>query len=106
MNSQTIFSMNTTTNNTLSMALMSKEQEVKTQQDIKDWTQYSQSIAAIMSKRMAELGLTQRMLAEKMECSQQYISNVLKGEKNMSLETICKIENALGIEIIQGLNNK
>ena len=86
------------------MALMSKEQEVKTQQDIKDWTQYSQSIAAIMSKRMAELGLTQRMLAEKMECSQQYISNVLKGEKNMSLETICKIENALGIEIIQGLN--
>ena len=104
MNSQTIFSMNTTTNNTLSMALMSKEQEVKTQQDIKDWTQYSQSIAAIMSKRMAELGLTQRMLAEKMDCSQQYISNVLKGEKNMSLETICKIENALGIEIIQGLN--
>lgn len=86
------------------MALMSKEQEVKTQQDIKDWTQYSQSIAAIMSKRMAELGLTQRMLAEKMDCSQQYISNVLKGEKNMSLETICKIENALGIEIIQGLN--
>ena len=106
MNSQTIFSMNTTTDNTLSMALMSKEQEVKTQQDIKDWTQYSQSIAAIMSKRMAELGLTQRMLAEKMDCSQQYISNVLKGEKNMSLETICKIENALGIEIIQGLNNK
>lgn len=86
------------------MALMSKEQEVKTQQDIKDWTQYSQSIAAIMSKRMAELGLTQRMLAEKMDCSQQYISNVLKGEKNMSLETICKIENALGIDIIKGLN--
>lgn len=88
------------------MSSTTKEQEVKTQQDIKDWTQYSQSIAAIMSKRMAELGLTQRMLAEKMECSQQYISNVLKGEKNMSLETICKIENALGIEIIQGLNNK
>lgn len=96
--------MNTTADNTLSMALMSKEQEVKTQQDIKDWTQYSQSIAAIMSKRMEELGLTQRMLAEKMDCSQQYISNVLKGEKNMSLETICKIENALGIELIQGLN--
>lgn len=86
--------MNTTTDNTLSVALMSKEQEVKTQQDIKDWPQYSQCIAAIMSKRMAELGLTLRMLAEKMDCSQQYISNVLKGEKNMSLETICKIENA------------
>ena len=34
----------------------------------------------------------------------QYISKVLKGKKNMSLETICKIENALGIEIIRNLN--
>lgn len=96
--------MNAMTDNTLSETSMSKAQGVKTQQDIKDWTQYSQCIAVIMSKRMAELGLTQRMLAEKMDCSQQYISNVLKGEKNMSLETICKIENALGIDIIKGLN--
>lgn len=96
--------MNAMTDNTLSETSMSKAQDVKTQLDIKDWTQYSQCIAAIMSKRMAELGLTQRMLAEKMDCSQQYISNVLKGEKNMSLETICKIGNALGIDIIKGLN--
>lgn len=44
------------------------------------------------------------MLAEKMDCTQQYISNILKGEKNMSLETICKIESALGIDIIKSLN--
>ena len=50
-------------------------------------------------------GLTQQMLAEKMNCTQQYISKVLKGKKNMSLETICKIENALGIEIIRSLND-
>ena len=93
-----------TTHNMLSETSMSKAQEMTTQQDIKSWTQYSQCIAAIMSKRMAELRLTQRMLAEKMDCSQQYISNVLKGEKNMSLETICKIENALDIDIIKGLN--
>lgn len=74
------------------------------QQDIRDWTQYSQGIAAVMSKRMAELGLTQRMLAEKMNCTQQYVSNVLKGKKNMTLETICMIENALGVEIIKGLD--
>ena len=29
---------------------------------------------------------------------------LLKGKKNMSLETICKIENVLGIEIIKNLN--
>ncbi len=56
-----------------------------------------------MSKRMSELGLSQRMLAEKMNCTQQYISK-MKGQKNMSLETICKIENTLGIEIIKGLD--
>lgn len=86
------------------MISMSVTQEVMMQQDVKDWTQYSQGIATIMSKRMVELGLTQRMLAEKMSCTQQYVSNVLKGKKNMTLETICMIENALGVEIINGLN--
>lgn len=96
--------MSTTTDKTLAVTSMSKAQEVKTQQDMNDWTQYSQCIAAIMSKRMAELGLSQRMLAEKMDCTQQYISNILKGKKNMTLETICMIENALGVEIIKGLD--
>ena len=87
--------MNTTTDKTLSVVSMPKAQEVEKEQDIKDWAQYSQWIAAAMSKRMSELGLTQKML-----------SKVLKGKKNMSLETICKIENALGIEIIKDLNEK
>ena len=76
----------------------------KPEQDNKDWAEYSQLIAATMSKRMVELCLTQQMLAERMNCTPQYISKVLKGKKNMSLETICKIENALGIEIIRNLN--
>lgn len=95
--------MNTTTDKMLSVASIPKAQKVEKEQDIKDWAQYSQWIAAAMSKRMSELGLTQKMLAEKMGCTQQYISKVLKGKKNMSLETICKIENALGIEIIKDL---
>lgn len=70
----------------------------------KNWAEYSQAIASAMSKRMSELGLTQQMLAGKMNCTQQYISKILKGQKNMSLETICKIEKALGIEIIKRLN--
>ena len=74
------------------------------EKDRKNWTKYSQLIATTMSKRMTELGLTQQMLAKKMNCTQQYISKVLKGKKNMSLETICKIENALNIEIIRSLN--
>ena len=58
------------------------------------WMCHSQAIAATMSNRMEELGMTQRALAEKMNCTQQYVSKVLKGRENLSLETLCKIENA------------
>ena len=40
------------------------------------WLRYSQRIAMMMLDRMEELGLTQKSLAEKMGCSQQYISRV------------------------------
>ena len=71
------------------------------EQEVKDWEKYSRQIVIAMSKRMEELGMTQQMLAEKMNCTQQYVSKVLKGQKNMSLETLCKIESALNIEILK-----
>ena len=67
----------------------------------KSWLRYSQHIAMIMLDRMEELGLTQKLLAERMGCSQQYISRVLKGTENLSLETISKIEAALELEILE-----
>ena len=102
--SNVIVSMNTVTYKMPCGVLETESQTIKSGQDKRNWTQYSRAIAALMSKRMSELGMTQRMLAEKMNCTQQYISKMLKGQKNMSLETICKIENTLGIEIIKGLN--
>ena len=74
--------------------------------DIDAWMLHSQTIATIMSNRMEELGMTQRALAEKMNCTQQYVSKVLKGRENLSLETLCKIENALDIKILQARINK
>ena len=55
-----------------------------------------------MLDRMEELGMSQKQLAEKMNCSPQYISKVLRGRENLSLETLTKIENALKISIIKG----
>jgi len=43
------------------------------------------------------------MLAERMGCSQQYVSNLLKGNSNMTLETIARIEDALSIDILHTL---
>ena len=67
----------------------------------KEWLRYSQHIAMMMLERMEELCLTQKAVAEKMGCSQQYISRVLKGTENLSIETISKIEQALGLHILE-----
>ena len=57
-------------------------------QQNKSWLRHSQRIAVKMLEKMDELGLTQKQLAELMGCSQQYVSKVLKGQENLSLETM------------------
>ena len=66
----------------------------------KSWLRHSQKIAMMMLDKMEELGLTQRALAERMGCSQQYVSRILKGHENLSIETMCKIEDALELVIL------
>ena len=50
----------------------------------KSWLRHSQNIAMLMLDRMEELGMSQKQLAEKMNCSPQYISKVLRGRENLS----------------------
>ena len=50
---------------------------------------------------MDEQSVTQLELARRMGCTQQYVSNLLKGSTNMTLETIARLENALNIDIIK-----
>ena len=66
----------------------------------RSWLRYSQHIAMVMLDKMEEQGLTQKSLAEKMGCSQQYVSKILKGRENLSIETLCKIEDALQITLL------
>ena len=66
----------------------------------KSWLGYSQRIAMMMLDRMDELGMTQKRLSELMGCSQQYVSKVLKGQENLSLETLAKIEQGLQMPIL------
>ena len=66
----------------------------------KSWLRYSQHIAMLMLDKMEELHMNQKLLAEKMGCSQQYVSKILKGRENLSIETLCKIEDALKISLL------
>lgn len=71
--------------------------------DAWDWQQYSFLIAVKARGAMKRKGITQKQLAEAMGCTQQYVSLVLKGNLNLTLETISRLEKALGIRIMENL---
>lgn len=77
--------------------------EAEARHENRGWLYYSQYIAMMMLDRMEALGLTQKSVAERMGCSQQYISRVLKGTENLSIETISKIEAVLDIPIFESV---
>jgi DNA-binding MarR family transcriptional regulator len=66
----------------------------------KPWMRYSQHIALLMLDKMEKMNLTQKELASQMSVSQQYISKILKGHENFSLETLTKIEDILHLNIL------
>ncbi len=67
----------------------------------KDWLKYSRKIAIVIAMSLEEKDMSQKQLAELIDCSPQYISRLLKGEENLTLETMCKLENALNIPILK-----
>lgn len=64
------------------------------------WLKYSYAIAIKVRRRMKELGITQKELAGRIECTQQHISVLLGGKANMTLETMAKLEKALSFDLI------
>lgn len=67
------------------------------------WLRYSAAVAVKVHGRMQELGITQKQLAEKMGCTQQNISVILKGRANLTLESIYKLECALDLNLLGSL---
>ncbi len=68
--------------------------------DNRRWLRYSGFIALKVLNRLEELGMSQKELAAKMNCSPQYISRLLKGSENLTLETISKLETNLDIDLV------
>ena len=69
------------------------------------WTNRSQKIAVRILREIRNQkplnGMSQKMLAEKMGVTPQYINKVVKGKENLTLETISKIEEVLGISLLE-----
>ncbi|MBR4678420.1 MAG: helix-turn-helix transcriptional regulator [Bacteroidales bacterium] len=75
-------------------------ERVKFRHENKDWLSFSRYIALKMLEKMDAENISQKDLAERLNCSQQYVSKILKGCENLSLETIFKIETALDLVLM------
>jgi transcriptional regulator with XRE-family HTH domain len=75
--------------------------EAKYRQKNRKWLRYSSKIAGRALAAIEEKeGLNQKTLAEQIGVTPQYVSKMLKGQENLSLETIAKLSEALGVELI------
>ena len=69
--------------------------------DNRCWLRYSGFIAVAVLHQLEMRNIRQKDLAEKMGCSPQYISKILKGSENLTLETISKLEDCLDLDLVK-----
>lgn len=69
------------------------------------WLKRSSKIAFRILCELDEQGISQKELASRMDVSPQYVNKIVKGKENLSLETIWKLEEALGITLISVVRN-
>jgi transcriptional regulator with XRE-family HTH domain len=65
------------------------------------WRLYAAAIAGRISTIIDhDDELNQSKLAEALNVSRQQVSKILNGKENLTLDTICKLSEALGVELI------
>jgi ribosome-binding protein aMBF1 (putative translation factor) len=74
--------------------------KAKYRRENREWLKKSAAIAVRVLDALKTQNLSQKELAERMNISPQQISKIVKGQENLTLETISNLEVALGIQII------
>jgi ribosome-binding protein aMBF1 (putative translation factor) len=74
--------------------------KAKYRRDNRVWLKRSAAIAVKVLDALKAQGLTQKDLAERLNVSPQQVNKIVKGEENLTLETITNLELTLGIHII------
>lgn len=65
------------------------------------WSDRSTKIALNVLEILRQKNISKQELARRMQVSAQYISKIVKGQENLTLETISKLEAALEVEMIE-----
>jgi ribosome-binding protein aMBF1 (putative translation factor) len=60
----------------------------------------SRIIAINILAQLRKLGMSQKDLAEKLQVTPQTVNSWVKGSSNFTIETIVRIEEVLGVELI------
>lgn len=75
--------------------------DAKWRRDNKTWLKKSQSIALRVLRTLREKNMQQKDLAVALGVSNQQISKIVKGKENLTLDTISKLEQALGVMLLE-----
>jgi transcriptional regulator with XRE-family HTH domain len=65
------------------------------------WLDISAKIAVKVLRTIRAKNITQLQLAELMSVSPQQVNKIVKGQENLTLETISKLETALNIALVE-----
>jgi transcriptional regulator with XRE-family HTH domain len=76
-------------------------EEARYRRENRAWLRKSQRIAVRILSVLNEKGMQQKELAEAMDVSPRQVSKIVKGKQNLKLETISKLEAALGIKLFE-----
>lgn len=76
-------------------------EKAKWREENKPWLDKSAKIALSILLELDARNLTQKDLAAKMGVSPQQVNKIVKGEENLTLETVSKIETLLGVSLIE-----
>jgi ribosome-binding protein aMBF1 (putative translation factor) len=75
-------------------------EDIAWRKENKAWLRKSSAIALRILDALDELNWNKAKLAQEMCVSPQQVSKYVKGEENFKLETLCKLEKVLGIELV------
>src|SRR5579863_1144417 len=75
--------------------------KAKYRRENREWLKKSAAIAIRVLDALKIQNLSQKELAERMNISPQQISKIVKGQENLTLETISNLEIGLGIQIME-----
>lgn len=76
------------------------KESARRRRENREWLRMSQDIAISVLGYLRRSGSTQKELAEKMGVAPAYISKLVKGQENLSLSTICRLQTVTGLTLI------